>query len=105
MLSLAWSIVAYHKALRMSRDDSKNINHVGLAFRFLWRLFEVSPRIIILAMFMSAYTVSAHTSGCPSGLADMVTVLFLHTLSPVLLGSICRSPLSTDVRVAAVPAD
>jgi len=58
MISLAWSVVAYHKALRMSRTDLKNIGHIGLAFRFTWRLFEVSPRIIIFAMFMFAYGVS-----------------------------------------------
>lgn len=68
MISLAWSVVAYHKALRMSRNDVQDIEHIGLAFRFLWRLFEISPRIIALAVFMSAFGVSS------------LIILFLCTL-------------------------
>ncbi|XP_067938378.1 uncharacterized protein [Watersipora subatra] len=55
VVSLAWSVVAYHKALRMSRHDVDEIKLFGIAVRFLWRIFEISPRIVIFAMFMSVY--------------------------------------------------
>ncbi|XP_070555145.1 XK-related protein 6-like [Ptychodera flava] len=55
LVSLSWSLAAYHKALRESRDDKENINYGGVALQILWRLFTVAARVIALALFASVY--------------------------------------------------
>ncbi|PIK42027.1 putative XK-related protein 6 [Apostichopus japonicus] len=53
--SLAWGLEAYHKALRESRHDKRNIGYLGVGFRMMWRTFTISSRVISLALFASVY--------------------------------------------------
>ncbi|XP_077991539.1 XK-related protein 6-like [Glandiceps talaboti] len=55
LVSLAWALAAYHKALRESRDDKENISYVGIVFQMTWRLFTVAARVIALALFASIF--------------------------------------------------
>ncbi|XP_013382547.1 XK-related protein 6 [Lingula anatina] len=54
-ISLSWSIVAYHKALRYSRNDKKNMEIPGIILMFLWRSCIIAPRVIVLALFIAAF--------------------------------------------------
>ncbi|XP_071486695.1 XK-related protein 6-like [Diadema antillarum] len=53
--SLAWALEAYHKALRDSRTDRKNITYVAVALRMAWRLFTITSRVIAMALFAAIY--------------------------------------------------
>lgn len=53
--SLAWGLEAYHKALRESRLDKKNINYIAVGFRMMWRSFTITSRVISMALFASLY--------------------------------------------------
>ena len=54
-ISLSWSLVAYHKALRYSHDDHANMSIPGMVFYFLWRLLEIGPRVIALGLFAAMF--------------------------------------------------
>ncbi|XP_071481019.1 XK-related protein 6-like [Diadema antillarum] len=53
--SLAWALEAYHKALRDSRTDRKNITYIAMALRMAWRLFTITSRVIAMALFAAIY--------------------------------------------------
>ena len=53
--SLSWGLEAYHKALRESRADKKNISYVGVGMRILWRLLTVTARVLAMALFAAIY--------------------------------------------------
>lgn len=55
LFSLAWSLEAYHKALRESCQNKRNIGYLGFIFRMIWRLFTISSRVISFALFASVY--------------------------------------------------
>ncbi len=53
--SLAWSLEAYHKALRDSCSQKNKINYLGVTVRIIWRTFTITARVIALALFASQY--------------------------------------------------
>jgi len=53
--SLAWGLVAYHKALRFSRSDKANVSHASCIAMFLWRFFLLFPRVLVIALFASVF--------------------------------------------------
>ena len=53
--SLAWSLEAYHKALRDSCSQKNKINYFGVAVRITWRAFTITSRVIALALFASQF--------------------------------------------------
>ncbi|XP_071481017.1 XK-related protein 4-like [Diadema antillarum] len=53
--SLAWALEAYHKALRDSCTDLKNITYVAVALRMAWRFFTITSRVIAMALFAAIY--------------------------------------------------
>lgn len=55
LCSLAWSLTAYHKALRASLPHKNNMSYAGMALQFFWRFFVVAARVIALAMFASRF--------------------------------------------------
>ncbi|KAI8486399.1 PREDICTED: XK-related protein 6-like isoform X2 [Branchiostoma belcheri] len=55
LVSLAWALVAYHKALREVRPDKKNLSFTGVALRMMWRLFEVVARVVALSLFATKF--------------------------------------------------
>ena len=55
LCSLAWSLTAYHKALRASLPHKENMSYTGMALQFLWRFFIVAARVIALALFAARF--------------------------------------------------
>jgi len=53
--SIAWGLVAYHKALRFSRSDKLNVSHISCISIFLWRFFMLFPRVLLIALFASVF--------------------------------------------------
>ena len=55
LCSLAWSLTAYHKALRASLPNKEDMSYAGMALQFLWRFFTVAARVIALALFAARF--------------------------------------------------
>ena len=56
LCSLAWSLTAYHKALRASLPNKRNMTYGGMALQFCWRFFTVAARVIALALFAARFS-------------------------------------------------
>ncbi|CAD5117922.1 DgyrCDS6667 [Dimorphilus gyrociliatus] len=60
--SLAWSLTAYFRALRISQPERKSsVTECGNAFpgiilQFGWRYFTIGTRVLAMALFASAFT-------------------------------------------------
>jgi len=54
LISLAWSLVVYHRSLRYTYPHKKNINFVGTLFQFLWHFCSITARVLALSLFASA---------------------------------------------------
>ena len=44
LVSLAWSLVVYHRSLRYTYPNKKNINLAGTLFQFLWHFCSITAR-------------------------------------------------------------
>jgi len=55
LVSLAWSLVVYHRSLRYTFQDKKNISLVGTLFQFLWQFSSITARVLALALFASVF--------------------------------------------------
>lgn len=55
LVSLSWSLVSYHRALRMSLPDKTNMTWQGIAIQFIWRFFSIASRVLSLALFASEF--------------------------------------------------
>uniref|UniRef100_A0A0L8GRL3 XK-related protein n=1 Tax=Octopus bimaculoides TaxID=37653 RepID=A0A0L8GRL3_OCTBM len=53
-ITISWSLTSYHRALRFVLKD-KSLSLCASVTYFMWRIFEVGPRIIIISMFMTEY--------------------------------------------------
>jgi len=54
LISLAWSLVVYHRSLRYTYPHKKNINFLGTLFQFLWHFCSITARVLALSLFASA---------------------------------------------------
>ena len=54
LVSLAWSLVVYHRSLRYTYPNKKNINLAGTLFQFLWHFCSITARVLALSLFASA---------------------------------------------------
>ncbi|KAM7294769.1 XK-related protein 4 [Ixodes scapularis] len=55
LVSVAWSLASYNKALRLVIEDKANMRWRGAALYFLWRLFVIVPRVLALGLFASLF--------------------------------------------------
>ncbi|XP_058899367.1 XK-related protein 4 [Kogia breviceps] len=55
LVSLAWALASYQKALRDSRDDKKPISYMAVAIQFCWHFFTIAARVITFALFASVF--------------------------------------------------
>ncbi|XP_023324676.1 XK-related protein 4 isoform X2 [Eurytemora carolleeae] len=55
LVSLAWSLVVYHRSLRYTFDDKNNITLIGTLFQFLWQFASITARVLALALFASIF--------------------------------------------------
>ncbi|KAH9492511.1 XK- protein 6 [Bulinus truncatus] len=54
-MSLAMSLLSYHKSLRNSNDLKAKMSFKSLPFYFAWRLCEIGGRILCIGFFASAF--------------------------------------------------
>jgi hypothetical protein len=55
LISLAWSLVVYHRSLRYTYPNKKNLDCLGSIFQFLWHFSSITARVIALSLFASVY--------------------------------------------------
>ncbi|XP_075871626.1 XK-related protein 4 [Nelusetta ayraudi] len=55
LVSLAWALASYQKALRESRDDKKPISYLAVTIQFCWHFFTIAARVITFALFASVF--------------------------------------------------
>uniref|UniRef100_A0A8C3W8E0 XK-related protein n=1 Tax=Catagonus wagneri TaxID=51154 RepID=A0A8C3W8E0_9CETA len=55
LVSLAWALASYQKALRDSRDDKKPIGYMAVVIQFCWHFFTIAARVITFALFASVF--------------------------------------------------
>ncbi|XP_030623365.1 XK-related protein 7 isoform X2 [Chanos chanos] len=55
LVSLAWMIASYQKALRDSRDDKLPMSYKAVVVQMLWHLFTVGARAMAFALFASIF--------------------------------------------------
>ncbi|XP_049556565.1 XK-related protein 4 [Orcinus orca] len=55
LVSLAWALASYQKALRDSRDDKKPISYMAVVLQFCWQFFTIAARVITFALFASVF--------------------------------------------------
>lgn len=53
LISLAWSLVVYHRSLRYTYPHKKNISLLGTLFQFLWHFCSITARVVALSLFAS----------------------------------------------------
>uniref|UniRef100_A0A4W3J8S7 XK-related protein n=1 Tax=Callorhinchus milii TaxID=7868 RepID=A0A4W3J8S7_CALMI len=55
LVSLAWALASYQKALRDSRNDKKPIGYMAVIIQFCWHFFTIAARVITFALFASVF--------------------------------------------------
>ncbi|XP_028329314.1 XK-related protein 4 [Gouania willdenowi] len=55
LVSLAWALASYQKALRQSRDDKKPISYLAVIIQFCWHFFTIAARVVTFALFASVF--------------------------------------------------
>ncbi|KAL6482969.1 hypothetical protein MHYP_G00078410 [Metynnis hypsauchen] len=55
LVSLAWMVASYQKALRDSRDDKLPMSYKAVVVQMLWHLFTVGARTMAFALFVSIF--------------------------------------------------
>ncbi|KAG5850260.1 XK-related protein 4-like [Anguilla anguilla] len=55
LVSLAWALASYQKALRDSRDDKKPVSYLAVIIQFCWHFFTIAARVITFALFASVF--------------------------------------------------
>ncbi|XP_068604769.1 XK-related protein 4 isoform X1 [Brachionichthys hirsutus] len=55
LVSLAWALASYQKALRESRSDKKPISYLAVIIQFCWHFFTIAARVITFALFASVF--------------------------------------------------
>lgn len=56
LVSLAWAIVAYTKALRDFFGRGDSVSWIGFFLQIMWRMCMVASRVVALVLFASYYT-------------------------------------------------
>ncbi|KPP67393.1 hypothetical protein Z043_114023 [Scleropages formosus] len=55
LVSLAWAMASYQKALRDSRDDKRPMGYLAVLIQFCWHFFTIAARVITFALFASVF--------------------------------------------------
>ncbi|KAK1790162.1 hypothetical protein P4O66_014084 [Electrophorus voltai] len=55
LVSLAWALASYQKALRDSRDDKKPVSYLAIIIQFCWHFFTIAARVVTFALFASVF--------------------------------------------------
>ncbi|XP_064483581.1 XK-related protein 4-like [Ornithodoros turicata] len=55
LVSVAWSLASYNKALRLVIEDKSKMRWRGAILYFMWRLCVIAPRVLALGLFASLF--------------------------------------------------
>lgn len=55
LISMAWALASYQRALRYSLMEKKNMTICGTIVQIIWRFFDISSRVIALGLFASIF--------------------------------------------------
>ncbi|XP_038157530.1 XK-related protein 4 isoform X1 [Cyprinodon tularosa] len=55
LVSLAWALASYQKALRESREDKKPLSYLAVIIQLCWHFFTIAARVITFALFASVF--------------------------------------------------
>ena len=55
LISLSWSLMSYQRVLRYATPDKPQLSVGGASSLFFWHTFQVTARVIALALFATAY--------------------------------------------------
>ena len=55
LCSVAWSLVVYHRSLRYTFPEKKNLHWKGGLFQFLWHFSSITARVIALSLFAAIF--------------------------------------------------
>lgn len=55
LISISWSLVSYSKSLRISLPNKVPMTYWSIGIMFLWEFFSISARMLVLALFTSAF--------------------------------------------------
>ena len=55
LISLSWSLMSYQRVLRYATPDKPQLSVGGASTLFFWHTFQVTARVIALALFATAY--------------------------------------------------
>lgn len=55
LVSLAWALASYQKALRESREDKRSMSYLGVCIQFCWHFFTMAARVVTFALFASVF--------------------------------------------------
>lgn len=55
LISISWSLVSYSKSLRISLPNKVPMTYCSIAIMFSWEFFSITARMIVLALFTSAF--------------------------------------------------
>ena len=54
LVSLAWSLVVYHRSIRFADKGKNLISLLGTLFQFLWHFCSITARVLALSLFATA---------------------------------------------------
>ncbi|XP_054711713.1 XK-related protein 6-like [Uloborus diversus] len=55
LMSMAWALASYQRALRYSIEEKKNMTMCGSIVQIIWRFFDIASRVIALGLFASLF--------------------------------------------------
>ncbi|XP_064626421.1 XK-related protein 4-like [Lineus longissimus] len=95
LISLAWSLTSFHRALRFTRNDKKNLRRPAMVLLFMWRIFTIGTRVLAIALFASHFhyyvfvILGAHWLAMTIWLVFQKTNFCSHRFEEVLFDAIC----------------
>ncbi|GFX05548.1 XK-related protein 6 [Trichonephila clavipes] len=55
LVSMAWALASYQRALRYSLEDKKNMTLCGSVVQVIWRFFDIGSRVLALGLFATVF--------------------------------------------------
>ncbi len=79
LFSLAWSLVVYHRSLRYTLPEKKNLHWKGSVLQFLWHFSSITARVIALSLFAALFPMWIGPACLAHWLIMSVWVIFQNT--------------------------
>ena len=79
LFSLAWSLVVYHRSLRYTLPEKKNLHWKGSVLQFLWHFSSITARVIALSLFAALFPMWIGPACLAHWLIMSIWVIFQNT--------------------------